>query len=464
MIILIIFVGLLLRLLSLNQSLWLDEAAQVIESSRSWGNQLNIDGDFWPPLYHILLHLWLGLGKSEIWLRSLSVVIAMFSLLVSYKLARLFTTKKKSLMLLLLLVVTPYHIWYSQEIRPYMLSVLLGLTSTYFLVRKSYKLYISAGILFVYTTYLAPFLLAGQLVYVCLFEKKWIRKAFGAILIIYVFFLPWLGEFTKQLTIGRGLTQSFPGWSDAVSVPLNKVLPLTFTKFMLGRISFANKLWYGSIVFLLACMYGYFLINALRLHFRNACALGILIGVPIISTFLFSFFLPIFAPQRLIFLLPLFYILFVLGIIPTNRVHIIAYVILIAISGYSIWLYNTKPQFQREQWREAVKFVETNKSTGSTAIFVFPQAFAPWQWYSRNLVTVLAVAPTFTVKPQELSTYTYTLTSSPKLFLFHYLTDITDPSHIFETYLENLGFRETNIHDFSGVGFISTYEKVVALR
>ena len=49
LILLTIFLGFLLRIVNLNQSFWLDEAAQVIESARPLSEQLNIAADFHPP-------------------------------------------------------------------------------------------------------------------------------------------------------------------------------------------------------------------------------------------------------------------------------------------------------------------------------------------------------------------------------------------------------------------------------
>ena len=66
MIYLVLILAVLIRIINLNQSLWLDEAAQVLESIRPLSEQLNIAGDFWPPLYHVTLHFWMYLGKSSI--------------------------------------------------------------------------------------------------------------------------------------------------------------------------------------------------------------------------------------------------------------------------------------------------------------------------------------------------------------------------------------------------------------
>jgi hypothetical protein len=53
----LILIGLFLRLPLLTGSFWLDEAAQALESTRPIGQQLALDHDFQPPLYHFLVHL-----------------------------------------------------------------------------------------------------------------------------------------------------------------------------------------------------------------------------------------------------------------------------------------------------------------------------------------------------------------------------------------------------------------------
>ena len=52
-IILVLIFGLVLRLINLNQSLWLDEITQAVTSKGSFLNIFNeLQGDFHPPLYH----------------------------------------------------------------------------------------------------------------------------------------------------------------------------------------------------------------------------------------------------------------------------------------------------------------------------------------------------------------------------------------------------------------------------
>jgi uncharacterized membrane protein len=78
MIFIILGAGLILRLVSLNQSLWLDEATTALASKMSLANLFTkfFPGDFHPPLYYLIMKFWTSIfGYSEISLRFPSIVL-----------------------------------------------------------------------------------------------------------------------------------------------------------------------------------------------------------------------------------------------------------------------------------------------------------------------------------------------------------------------------------------------------
>src|SRR5258706_15725581 len=90
MIIFILLIAFILRIINLNQSLWLDEATQILLSQDSVKNIIFTHGaDFHPPLSYLLMHFWLMFGTSEIWLRMLSVIFGVLTVWIIYK----FSTK-----------------------------------------------------------------------------------------------------------------------------------------------------------------------------------------------------------------------------------------------------------------------------------------------------------------------------------------------------------------------------------
>lgn len=464
MIIIILFISLGLRLVNLNQSLWLDEAAQAIESARPLFQQFNIEGDFQPPLFHLLLHFWMYLGHSEFGMRLLPVFFGVGTVYMTYLTAREFFGYKGALLAAFLLAVSPYHIYYSQELRPYSLSAFTGITVTYFLLKRQFIEYAVLLVLFLYSVYLSPLLIAMHGIYIYLFDKANRKQWFYAVLVGLIFFTPWLPAFLKQLKIGTDLTRTLPGWSGAVSPQSLTSLPIVFSKFVLGRITVDNKLTYGLLVFGLFCGYLYLAYLCYVHKRRQSVPLSLFLVGPILAAFIISWVIPVLAPQRVIFSLPFFYIIPVLGMTTLKKqLRFIPPLIFTCLSCISLYLYFTQPKFQREQWRESVKFVEETRSAFSVAVFAFPEPFAPWQWYSKGVVPVLSVAPGLTVTPEDINRLAADISKYDKIFFYHYLTDLTDPQRRIAGFMHSAGFFEIKTQDFPGAGFVTVYEKALAL-
>ncbi|MGC1526358.1 MAG: glycosyltransferase family 39 protein [Phormidesmis sp.] len=115
-----------------RESLWLDEFNSLEDIDQSVlaaykENQLR-------PLYYLLLMAWASLGSSDAWLRSLSVIFAVISVFLLYRLGRRLAGEAEGLIAALLLTVSPLFISHAQEIRMYALSLCLGLAGTLFVV------------------------------------------------------------------------------------------------------------------------------------------------------------------------------------------------------------------------------------------------------------------------------------------------------------------------------------------
>jgi len=459
MIYLILLLGLILRLVNLNQSFWLDEAAQVIESSRPLIEQFDLSSDFHPPLFHLLLHFWLYLGKSEVGIRLFSVGLGLLSVFILYKLVRFNLSEKIALVSALLLTINPYHIWYSQEARPYILFLVTTLLATYFLNKKNFSAYALSLAAAFYSVYTAVLLVPAHLLIIYLRDRKslteWLTSLGGAGLL----FFPWLPHFFRQLQVGFG--NSLSGWTNVVSVPAIKLIPLTLAKFIFGRGSITNNFHYGLVVLpvFLIFAYGSYQAGTDKKH-RGWL---VLFGLPLVLSQILAFIWPVMAPQRLIMLLPYFLVLIGIGLDKLKpKLFYLALAIALLTNTAGLVQYYLNPYVQREQWRQAVRYVESQSRGKSLVIFDFSDAFAPWLWYSRGSVDYLAVAPDFKVSAQSLMSQSDRLQKSDQIFYFYYLTDLTDPRHNTIQFIESLGFVETHKRDFPGVGFVATYEKILA--
>ncbi|MCJ7740896.1 glycosyltransferase family 39 protein [Candidatus Microgenomates bacterium] len=453
---LILILAFVLRLVNLNQSFWLDEAAQVIESARPLSAQFSIVSDFHPPLFHLILHFWMMLGNSEVWIRLLPVLLGVATVYLIYKLGCCLGKEREGELAALFLAISPYHLWYSQEARPYMLFVFFSLFSTLMLLRKKWLMYILTTTLLMYSLYFAPFVIIGQFCYLVIFEKKNLRQFLKCLLTVILLFLPWLPEFLRQLE--QGTSGFFRGWTDIVSVNPWKAIPLTFAKFIFGKGTINNLFIYTlavAPVFLifLYCLY------VIRKD-RSGKMLSTFFFVPFALAIFVSFFIPVVAPQRLIFLLPLFCLIIAKGIsgmIPVGRLLVIFIVVVTGIAG--ITDYYTNPYVQREEWRQAVEFVEGSGDDKTLVLFVFPSPFAPYLWYEKGTVEAKGIAPKFILDDNDLANLQPEVNNKNRIYLFQYLTGLTDPKEKTRAFLSENGFVNRDTKDFPGVGFVYIYGK-----
>jgi len=121
-----------LRTRYLGGQYWMDEAITVGISSHSLSaipGVLRMDGS--PPLFYLLLHLWMSLfGSSEAATHTLTVVIGMLCVPVGFWAGWSLFGKRAGMMAAVLFAFSAFITEYSQETRMYVLMALLGLLAT----------------------------------------------------------------------------------------------------------------------------------------------------------------------------------------------------------------------------------------------------------------------------------------------------------------------------------------------
>ncbi|NEZ55985.1 glycosyltransferase family 39 protein [Adonisia turfae] len=114
------------------EGLWLDELSSIEDSQlpaiQSGRNLLR-------PLYYILLTGWKQFGSSDAWLRSLSVVFAIASIFLIYRLGYRLLGKVEGVVAAAFLAFSPLFINHVQEVRMYVLSACLGIAGTWYLAK-----------------------------------------------------------------------------------------------------------------------------------------------------------------------------------------------------------------------------------------------------------------------------------------------------------------------------------------
>jgi len=481
----------------------MDEAAQALESARPLSQQLDIAYDFQPPLLHLLTHFALYFSKAEWWLRSIGALIpGLISIWATFKIGSKLINTKTGFWAALLMATNSFHIFYSQELRPYALPMMFGVLSWLvllywkkpnfkqsFLKRYSlfsvYSLYTLLTLLGLYSSYLYPFLIISQAIYILVFKRKLISTYIFHALFWILGFSIWLPSFLEQLRVGAELRATLPNWETVVSISSSKSLALVAGKFMFGVLDLRFSLlfiagalllllpitWAGSMLILphtklqkIADSLKFFAGKRSKKETKSLKAsLSLLLFwfvIPLITAWLVSFFIPVIRPKRVLFLMPAFYLLIVASVqsFPHTKIKHLFLSILLLLNIFSTYQYYTQPRLQRENWRQLYANISELYPNNSVAVFSFPEPFAPWIWYNQDRYPSIATGTlaisdaNLDVLEENYTNYTYVLT-------FDYLRDLTDPSNQLLQKIESSGYQPMDFIDQTNIGFVRVYAR-----
>jgi len=215
----LVVTGCLLRFYHLGfQSFWLDElhTAMEVDSGKSWADlwQTLKCCDQHPPVFFVITKLFIScFGSTEVAIRSVSAIAGTLGIWTMYLLGKEFYSAKLGLIAALFTGFNHFHIYYSQEARPYALVFLFTTLAFIFLMRliktpnrKNSLLYALFALLMMGTHYFGLFIFVAQLVTGLIFwivEKEEKKKLFIHLLIsavviglIYSLWIPFLLSMT----------------------------------------------------------------------------------------------------------------------------------------------------------------------------------------------------------------------------------------------------------------------------
>jgi mannosyltransferase len=135
---LILILGAALRLYQLDgQSFWTDEITSYRNSSGTLSQVVfepQVNSNI-PPLYYLVVYGTLLVSGQDWVLRFPSVVFGILSILLLFSILWRWSGPHVALVGSFLLAISPFHIWYSQELRPYALLIMLSLLTFWFYQR-----------------------------------------------------------------------------------------------------------------------------------------------------------------------------------------------------------------------------------------------------------------------------------------------------------------------------------------
>lgn len=474
-----------LRSVLLSGSFWMDEAAQVLESMRSFPEQFRIPFDFQPPLFHLLVHAFTRFSLDEGWLRMVPLLAGVLTIFVVFHWCiRFFRSEligiSVGLMSTVVLAVSGFHIFFSQELRPYSLAGLCAAASWLALIRAAegsagkrwwavYALCTAAGL---YTMYVYPFAILGQCLWVFLQKKASRVSVIASLAAASLLFAPWLPSFLEQLRIGTALRGQLPGWSDVVSIPQWKALPMVAAKFMGGALPIgfnSETIWSHGLpsVAILVGLAGLF-VGGWRKH-RAIWGVLLCWGVlPVAAAWIVSFWVPVLSPKRVLYVLPGVLIAVSYGLMQlSTRLRHIGFGVLLFSQVIGVIGYWNTPAVHREDWRGALHLLHEEFSPNNTIVVMgWYEPFAPWVLYesgAKQAFPVVSVAEVRTVEAAYLQQRMPEVLPYTNVLILDYLRDLTDPDRSIEKWLEDQGYVGVQSIDTINFGFIRQYQKQPAL-
>ncbi len=347
----IVFLAFIFRLISINQSLWLDEAISLrVVSQFSFSGIIKSFSplDFHPPNYYLLLKLWTGIfTDTVISARVLSVIFSLAAGIYLYHLVKNLLDSKAAVWSLSLFLFNPLILYYSQEVRMYSLLVFLLLAVTYYFFqiiqtptrRSTFILFNIFTFLSFLTFYGSVFLIITFIAYSLINPK--LRPHFylltPGIIIALITISPLL--FT-QYQHSSFVLNNVQNWSLSLGRVTFKNLLLIPIKFVTGRVSFYPKILYYITAFLsvvITCL-------SSAKGFQKNRLLLFLFFTPLVIATIFSFFSPMLQYFRFLYLIP-----FICIALSYQKKYFILPIFLIFVAFSLFYLFDSNQH--REGWK-----------------------------------------------------------------------------------------------------------------
>ncbi|MCA9918317.1 MAG: glycosyltransferase family 39 protein [Anaerolineales bacterium] len=416
---LIILLAFGLRLFGLaQQSLWWDELKTweraTLPLQEMFTSIIGIRDQV--PFYYLLMRFWTNIGPESPILRLFSVFWGTISVALIYKIGRRLDGVSTGLLAAFLLAISPFHIWYSQEVRMYALLPALLLLVHIFLLcliqQNRWQLWLGYGLAMtaaLYTHYFAFLIVLVHYIFFVLHMRQIRRQTiawFATMLVVGLAFAPWAYLVTTR-TAGYGA--AVPDWINLIQWA---DLPLTFTVFAAGA-SLGQGNWLaavGTLTFVVGIASSLRTLpqkgaknEALPPQILHVRLLLIWLVVPLLIPFLVSLdngLLPatgfsVYHDRYLIVSLPPFLLLAAFGWQKWRQQRLfwaITLLLITAISGLALWQQVNNPAYARSGWADA--FAQMEADTQETAVIIGQKdVLLPVNYYGNGRVTFIQIPP-----------------------------------------------------------------------
>jgi len=367
-------------------SLWYDETVSVHLAGKSLPALVaHTAGDIHPPGYYVLLHLWTRLaGNSDLAVAYPSLFFGLLLVVLAYRVGVQVFGPRAGFLAAFLVAISPYNVWYSQEVRMYTLGAALGMGLLGAVLpllaepstpgpqaSKRLILYALFGALGLWVLYYFAFLLVAINLMVGLWWLAarrsrgvgwgWLGRWALAQVALVLLYAPWIPVAWRQAT-----DPPVPPWRGFTA--LGDLVMETWTALGMGQSVQMARVWPALLLFAVLFVLG---LLAKRLSPRLRGGLGgdqslpwFLAGyvfVPVLLIYLASFVVPLYHVRYVLPYSTPFYIICGAGLAWLwQRWRPAAWLTMAAVvlcSGISLHTYYTEPHQSSDDHRAAARFL-----------------------------------------------------------------------------------------------------------
>lgn len=444
--------GLILRLIRIDfQPLWFDEGYSFYFAGSSVSTLIAATAvDIHPPLYYLLLKGWMALlGVGPIQARLLSVAIGTITIPLLFALGRQVAGSRVGLAAAALLAVSPFHIYYSQEVRMYGLITLLAVLAGFLTLRAFERVnhwpgWVASALAIagsLYTQYYAAFIPAALTVYL-LFRRDRVRRCLWRWMLTLagagLAYLPWLLYAWPRLTV---YVQYKVGMDQDAPLSLMEFLRRVAVALGAGHLEdwLAGHWWLGLITPALVLI-GLIALTCLRrsrrvqsgLQERHPLVLGIAsLALPVLGGYIINLVAPFNPPRSerlLLMTLPAFCLLaaYLLVQLLRSRLRLkwpfalLCMLIYLATAGVSLAAFYAVPRYPEGDYRPIAAEIAARGRPEDAIICVMPWQMGFFQAYLQE------PRPALLQTPGEIFPKARQLWADDPELMAHDLTELTD--------------------------------------
>ncbi len=344
------------------------------------------------PLYFVLLRGWVALtGISEYGMRFFSLLFGVLGIPLTYVVGRRWFDRRVGLLAALLVTVSPYLIWYAQEVKMYALVLALALTALYSLRRalegegRWWAVQVVTTSLAFYSHVLAALLIPVQMLLFLIWWPRTRQRWMGASISLACLTLPYLPLVlwqARQVLQVRETGFYHYGLGQMVEILLNGwSLGVTSQGWPWGALLMAALMTWGLVSrWLFPSPY------ARSAEGRGHVAAIAWLVAPLLGVWLISQRQPLFTDRYLIWSAPAFFLLVALGLASIwhrgrmgRRATMLILGILLAFNGVNLW-YQAATTIKSD-FRAAAAHIANSYSRDELIIFQIPHSRYTFDYY-----------------------------------------------------------------------------------